>query len=290
MSADIERSIILDVAKDKWRMYACVPNIWSSPIAEATFAQPHQQLPVGKWFLDSAKQKALSFLLNNFPAEMVNVSASKTHCLISVQDSAKKTVDAQILEIDERKEKSWRTSKEKGNKVKEKPSKFDWPAEMKNNNNTLLLPDASGMDVAKLHQDVQWIDTEIAVSKQFRESVASFCDVAKAAVIYKARFGVTQMSVFHTHGGDPLEKIKYGKKAKDGLETFFVFDKNDISRAMRAVNFVIGSSPCQLSVSNGDTVLRLSAEQNGGEYNVYIPAGQGGFGYVGNEFSKGRLA
>jgi hypothetical protein len=289
MSANVQRSIILDVAKDKWRIYVCEPNQWSCPIAEAIFAQPHLQIPAGKWFLDSAKQKALSFLLNNFPAEMINVSANKTHCLITIQDSDNKTVEAHIEQINERKKKSWQSAKAKKKTTATEPPTFDWPEGC--DDNVLALPDASGMKVAKLHHDVEWTDTEIAASKQFRNDVAFFCDKqAGDGIFYKVRLGATQMSVFRSHGGDPLTSIKYGKKAKAKLEEFFAINKLVLGRTMHAMNFAIGNAPCQLSISNGKTVLRLSSEHNGGEYNIYIPAVGLGYDYAGDEFSLGTLA
>ena len=59
---------------------------------------------------------------------------------------------------------------------------------------------------------------------------------------------------------------------------------------MQAMNFAIGNAPCQLSISDGKTVLRMSAEHNGGEYNIYIPAVGLGYDYAGDEFSLGTLA
>jgi hypothetical protein len=289
MSANIQRSIILDVAKDKWRMYVCEPNQWSCPIAEATFAQPHLQLPVGRWFLDSAKQKALSFLLNNFPAKMIAVSADNTHCRITIQDSETKTVEALIEEINERKYKSWQSAKAKKKTTATEPPTYDWPDGC--DENVLSLPDASAMKVARLHRDVQWMDTGIAASKQFRNDLAHFCDAKTGdATFFRLRIGATQISFLRGHGGDPLDSVKYGKKARDGLEEFFSINKLVLSRAMKAMSFAIGNAPCQLSLSDGKTVLRLSAEHNGGEYNIYIPAIGLGYDYAGDEFSLGRLA
>jgi hypothetical protein len=289
MTKDSERSIILDVAKDEWRFYVCEPNKWSCPIAEAIFKRPHLQLPPGKWFLDSVKQKALSFLLNNFSSDMIEVTADNTYCNVMVTDSGLETVEAYIEEINDRKRRSWQSSKAKKKKSATEPSTFEWPdgCEL----NVLPLADATEMKVARLHRDVEWIDTEIAASMQFRNDVAHFCDEkASDATFFRLRIGAMQISFLRGHGGDPLETIKYGKKAKDGLEEFFAINKLVLSRAMKAMNFAIGNAPCRLSLSDGKTVLRLSAEHNGGAYNIYIPSVGLGFDYSGDEFSLGRLA
>jgi hypothetical protein len=288
---NIARYIILDVAKDKWRMYVCGPKLWSCPIAEAVFAQPHQQLPVGKWFFHSEMQKALRLVLNTFPEDMIAVSSNGTHCLITIKDSVHKTVEAHIEEINEKKVKNWKFLKTSGKKVPRQPSKFNLPAEFRNDSNTLLLPDASGLEVARLHRDVKWLDTGITASRQFRNEVAAFCDeFIENKTFYRVRFGATQMSFFFTHGGDAIKSIKYGKKAKDKLEEYFAINKYVLGRAMAAMNFAIDTSPCQLSISDGKSVLRLSAEHNGGTYNIYIPNVGVGNEYDGAEFSRGRLA
>jgi hypothetical protein len=287
----IARYIILDVAEDRWRMYVCEPKQWSSPIAEVVIAQPHQQLPVGKWFFDSETQKALRLVLNTFPEDMIAVSSNATHCLITIKDSVHKTVEEHIEEINEKKLKSWRSGKISGKKVPSEPSQFHVPEEFQDNNNTLPLPDASALEVARLHRDVKWLDTGIAASRQFRNEVAAFCDeVIDNKTFYRVRFGATQMSFFFTHGSDAIKSIKYGKKAKDKLEEFFAINKYVLGRAMAAMNFAIGTSPCQLSISDGKSVLRLSAEHNGGTYNIYIPNVGVGNEYDGSEFSRGRLA
>jgi hypothetical protein len=158
-------------------------------------------------------------------------------------------------------------------------------------NNTLLLPDASTLEVARLHRDVKWLDTGIAASRQFRNEVAAFCDkVIDNKMFYRVRFGATQMSFFFTHGSDAIKSIKYGKKAKDKLEEYFAINKYVLNRAMAAMNFAIDTSPCQLSISDGKSVLRLSAEHNGASYNIYIPNVGVGNEYDGAEFSRGRLA
>jgi len=289
MTKDSERSIILDVAKDEWRFYVCEPNKWSCPIAEAIFKRPHLQLPAGKWFLDSAKQKALSFLLNNFPSDMIHVSANNTCCTIKVQDTSMEAVEARIEAINDRKKNIWQSSRAKKKKTATEPPKFVWPDGCQSN--VLPLPDATEMKVARLHRDVQWMDTEIAASMKFRNDVAHFCDEkASDATFFRLRIGATQVSFLRGHGGDPLDSIKYGKKAKDGIEEFFAINKLVLSRAMKAMNFAIGNAPCQLSLSDGKTVLRLSAEHNGGAYNIYIPSVGLGFDYSGDEFSLGRLA
>lgn len=287
MNLSVQRSVILDIKDDEWRMYVCEPNRWSCPVAVARFGQKHQQLPVGKWFLDSAKQKALSFLLQNFPDDMIDISTSGDYCLIALKDGEDKTLNEYVSEIDEKKKRDWRIKKDKQQTKLENPPEFELPKEIKDNNNTLKLPDASAMDVARLRKNVTWTDTELCVSRNFRKQVAHFCDKEAKQKFYKVRFGVRQTSFFYSHANDALKTIQHDRSAKKELALLFSINKTIIGNAMHALDFVLEAGSCALHASENNTVIRFTGQHNGGEYDIYIPKIGMGDEYEGDEFSKG---